>query len=343
MEGGVWNFINEINQKKGISEIIINNVDNVYVEREGALIRLNTRFAPDDIKKFCQDVAQYNKVQFGNRFPILDGVLPDGSRINIVASEYTLTAPAITIRKYLQTIKSFEQNDGVFGLSPKWVTFLKTAVHAKCNIIISGGTGTGKTTMLNLLLNEAHPTERIVTIEDTKELSFPHANSVRLISRGHSFTEGISITTETLLKNTLRMRPDRIIIGEVRGGETFELLQAMNTGHEGSMCTVHANSSPEALSRLENLFLYSGKDIPLKAIRMQMSKAIDFVIQLSKSRDGNRLVARVTEIVGMEGDNIIMQDIGKAGENGPEFTGLVPKCIEKLKKYELSPSFFADL
>ena len=339
----VWSFLKELGNKKGITEVIINNVDNVYIERQGEMIRLNLNLSVPHIKSFCQDVAKFNRTQFNSNHPIIDGLLPDGSRVNIIASDYTSSAPAITIRKYLKNIQQFDTSPGVFGLNEKWITFFKSLVAAKMNIIVSGGTGNGKTTFLNLLLNEVSNFERVITIEDTKELNFEIPNSVRLISKGRSSQLEAPLGTRELLKNTLRMRPDRIIIGEVRGAEAFDMLQAMNTGHEGSMCSIHANSPAESLSRLENLFLMCGHDLPIRVVRAQMASAIDFVIQLGRGRDGSRLVSKVSEVNNMEGEQILMQDIGAPSDTGFEFTGLVPRRMEKLMQYGLNSDFFMDM
>lgn len=339
----VWNMLEELNTKTGITEIIINNTDNVYIEREGELIRLNIKLPGEDIVAFCKDIARFNKTNFNSSNPIVDGTLPDGSRVNIISSSYTSASPAITIRKYLKSISKFDANPGIFGLSPKWIKFIKVMVEAKMNIIVSGGTGNGKTTFLNLLLQEISPTERVITIEDTKELSFNLPNTVRLVARGSSAKLENPLKIRDLLKNTLRMRPDRIIIGEVRGEEAFDLLQAMNTGHDGSMCTIHANNPGETLSRLESLFLFSGFDIPMKAIRQQMSTAIDFIIQLDRTRDGKRIVSRIAEVSNLEGDKILLQDIGVRTEEGPVFTGLVPKRMQTLMEYGLKTDFFLEI
>lgn len=340
LDNQVWKFLSEISVKKGITEVIINNRDNVYVEREGELIRLDVNFLPEHIVNFCKDVALINRKSFNANYPILDGVLPDGSRINIVSSTYTGTSPAITIRKYLAQINSFDADTTLFGMSERWVTFFKTLALSKQNIIVSGGTGAGKTTFLNLLLQEIPLVERIVTIEDTKELQIKLPNVVRLVTQANSTHLEKTLTTRDLLRNTLRMRPDRIIIGEVRGEEAFDLLQAMNTGHSGSMCTIHANSPSQALSRLENLFLFAGYDVPIRAVRGQMSDAIDFILQLGRVRDGSRVIEKVTEVSNMEGDRVLLQDIGKYENGKLQFTGLVPKRIKKLMEYDLSSDFF---
>jgi pilus assembly protein CpaF len=343
MENSIWKLLKELGSKKGITEIIINNQDMVYIEREGELIRLNVAIDPNDLLPFCHDVAKLNKVEFSPDYPILDGTLQDGSRINIISGDYTNSGPAITIRKYLRDITTFGELEGKFNISEKWIEFFKCLVAAKSNIIISGGTGVGKTTFLNLLLQEIPPTERIITLEDTKELKFKNPNTVRMFTANASSNISNPLDMRALVKNTLRMRPDRIVIGEVRGPEAFDLLQVMNTGHDGSMCTVHSNSPSEALMRLENLFLFAGYDVPLKAIRHQMSTAIDYIIQLDRDRELGRVVSKITEVTRMEGDIILLQDIGDRSDMGPVFTGLVPSKIQHLFDAGLDPNFFADL
>lgn len=340
LENSVWKMLDDLNKKSGITEIIINNIDNVYIEREGELVRLNIKHASEHISQFIKDVASFNKSELNSRYPLLDGSLPDGSRINIVSSEFTGAAPAITIRKYLKTIKNFDGSPGIFGLDERAIQFLKTLVIAKKNIIVSGGTGSGKTTFLNLLLQEVPSIERVITIEDTRELQFKLPNSVRLLAK-QSTTESLkSLSIRDLLKNTLRMRPDRIIIGEVRGEEAFDLLQAMNTGHDGSMCTIHANNPPEALSRLENLFMFAGFDIPVKAIRQQICGAIDYVVQLDRNREGKRIVSKISEINNMEQDRILFSDIMNSTGGMPSFTGLVPSQMKSLMEFGLTADFF---
>ncbi len=343
MENSIWTMLGELNKKRGVTEVIINSPDFVYIERDGDLIRLNVEILPEDINTFCQDVALQNKLSFDVEHPVIDGVLADGSRINIISSLYTNDYPAITIRKYLKEINSFDDLDGKFNISAKWIEFFKALVAAKCNVIISGGTGVGKTTFLNLMLQEISPTERVITIEDTKELNFSTPNTVRLFTANAGAKMNNPLGMGALVKNTLRMRPDRIIIGEVRGGEAFDLLQSMNTGHDGSMCTIHANGPGEALMRLENLMLYSGFDIPVKARRFQIMSAVDFIIQLDRDREKGRYVSQITEVGKMEGDKILLQNIGETGELGPQFTGLVPMRIQKLMDVGLNSDFFVDI
>jgi pilus assembly protein CpaF len=337
----VNDLIEEIAKKSGISEVIINNLDNVYVEKDGELIRLDVKFTDEDIENFCQHIAEINQKTFNSDSPILDGNLLDGSRVNLIHQYYTKGSHAITIRRYMKSIKTFDGSPGIFGLSANWVHFLKCLIKARMNIIVAGGTGVGKTTFLNLLLQEVPHKDRIITIEDTRELQFQLPNVVRLEARPQ-VSQQVGLTIRDLLKNTLRMRPDRIIVGECRGGEVFDLLQAMNTGHEGSMTSIHANSPRECLLRLENLYMLSGYDLPLKALRYQISTAVDFIVQIRRDKDGKRVLSHVTEISNMEGDRILTQDIGTLNNGELKFTGLVPSCFEKLQKNGLPKDFFID-
>ena len=208
--------------------------------------------------------------------------------------------------------------------------------------MVSGGTGVGKTTFLNLLLQEIDPMQRVVTIEDTRELNFSLPNVVRLESRTKSFTSGAVLKTRDLVKNTLRMRPDRIIVGEVRGEEVFDLLQAMNTGHDGSMASVHASSTGECLNRLENLYLLAGYDVPVRAIRQQVGTAVNFIVQLKRDREGHRVVAELVELAGFEGERVLMQDVAVLKDGRLQFTGLVPKCMARLVEAGLPQDFFVN-
>jgi len=337
----IFSFIDEASKMQGISELIINKLDSVFAEKNGEMLRIDTKFSDEDVEDFCQHIAKLNNKKFSEDYPLLDGNLSDGSRVNLLHKAYTNACHAITIRRYSNLIRNFETSPHIFGLSPKWIEFFKALIKARENVIISGGTGVGKTTFLNLLLQEISSKERIITIEDTRELQFHLPNVVRLESRpivnGHP-----GLTIRELMKNALRMRPDRIIVGEVRGGEVFDLLQAMNTGHEGSLTSVHANSPSECLLRLENLYLLSGYDLPLKSLRYQISTAVDYIIQLKRDRLNNRIVHQVTEVSNMEGDKILVQDIGVFKDGVLEFTGLVPSGFAKLQKAGLSKDFFQD-
>jgi pilus assembly protein CpaF len=335
----VTELFEEINKKSGISEVIINNLENVYVEKDGEMIRIDVKFTNEDIEEFCQSLAKHNRKVFDSVNPIMDGTMPDGSRVNLIHKDYTEGSHAITIRRYAKSIKTFDGSPNIFGLDANWMFFFKILIKARMNVVVAGGTGVGKTTFLNLLLQEIPAKERIITIEDTRELQFTLPNVVRLEARPRvGAQEGLAI--RDLLKNTLRMRPDRIIVGECRGGEVFDLLQAMNTGHEGSMTSVHANSPGECLLRLENLYMLSGYDLPIKALRYQIATAVDYVIQVRRDKDGKRIVSQVTEIAHMEGDKILMQNVGAIKNGEFKFTGLVPSKFERLQKAGLPKDFF---
>lgn len=331
-DNSVWNLVNELANKKGITEIIVNSPTKVFVERDGQFIQLNVRLTKDDIISFSQMVASFNNRDFDETSPILNGNLPDGSRINVIGEPFSHGSPSITIRKYIRSIKSFDDDHNIFGLGPKWVEFLKAAISAKTNIIVSGGTGVGKTTLLNLLINEMSPADRIISIEDTRELTIPFPNVVRLeVFTDRKGREGL--TPRELVQNTLRMRPDRIIVGEVRGGELFDLLQVMNTGHDGSMSSIHANTPGECISRMENLFLMAGFEVPFQVIRKQISQAIDFIIQLDRDREGKRVITEILEITGMDGPSILSQKIAERNEDGLVHTGYTPRRMDVLHRH----------
>ncbi len=337
----IHDLLDEVSTKSGVTEIIINRVDNIFVEMDGELMRLDLKLTNEEIDSFCNEIAALNKKPFNHEHPILDGNLKDGSRVNLIHMDYTQSCHAITIRRFSKTIKTFDGSPQIFGLSPHWIQFLKILVRSRMNIVVAGGTGAGKTTLLNLLLQEIPQKERIITIEDTRELQFNLPNVVRLEARpGYGEQKGLAV--RDLLKNTLRMRPDRIIVGECRGGEVFDLLQAMNTGHEGSMTSVHANTPGECLLRLENLYMLSGYDLPIKALRFQISTAVDFIIQIKREKNGKRVISHVTEISNMEGDKILTQEIGTVKNGQLKFTGLVPSCFERLQKAGLPKEFFID-
>lgn len=338
-QNSVWALLKGLESKPGISEIIINSPQLIFVERAGSFIQLNAKLVPMDIKKFIEQVAHLNKKECNESHPLMDGSLPDGSRINIVYPPVSRGAPAITIRKYLKDVGTFDTKKNIFGLDNYWITFFKAIVKAKLNVIVSGGTGVGKTTFLNLLIKEIDQSERVITIEDTIELEVDLVNSVRL-EAGLNLGRSGDVSIRDLVKNSLRMRPDRIIIGEVRGMELFDLLQAMNTGHDGSMSSVHANSPGECLQRMETLYYLSGHDVPVKSIRKQISSAIDFIVHLSRDKEGNRTVKAICEVNDMSGDVLLSQKVAVQEEGKLKSCGLVPARMEKLVEQGLAPNFF---
>jgi pilus assembly protein CpaF len=341
-KNSIWNLLQDLSTKSGITEISINGPKNVFVERGGQFIQLQADIPKVDIEQFIKDVAAFNLKFCDKDHPILDGSLPDGSRINIITEPFVQGSPAISIRKYIKSIFSFEHNPDAFGLTPQWIEFLRACVSSRMNIVVSGGTGVGKTTFLNLLLAEIAATERIICIEDTIELNLSLPNVVRLESGAKSHYSSATLTTRDLVKNTLRMRPDRIIIGETRGAELFDLLQAMNTGHEGSMTSIHANTGGECLSRMETLFLMAGFDIPLVVVRKQLASSINFIIQLGRDQEGKRVITEIIEVCGMESSVLLTQQIAKREDGMLLHQGFVPKKIFEIHKNAGLPLNFFD-
>ncbi|MBF0312761.1 MAG: CpaF family protein [Oligoflexia bacterium] len=334
----LWKLLQELSTKKGLNEIAINGSDTIFVEKDARFFALNAKISAEEIFDFSQEVAKLNGKELSENAPLFDGTLADGSRINIIYPPYAKPTPIITIRKYRSDIQSFEASPEIFNLSPQWITFLKAAVRARINLLVSGGTGIGKTTFLNLLLQEISREERVITIEDTREIHFKIPNLIHLES-GVNRPLGI----RDLLRNALRMRPDRIIIGEVRGGEVFDLLQAMNSGHDGSMTSIHASNAADALKRITTLYLLAGYDVPQKAIKAQLATSLNLIIQLTRNREGKRIVCEISEITGMEGDNLLLQKLGLLEEGRLKSSGLVPQIAKKLiEKGGLPEDFFAQ-
>lgn len=324
-----------------ITEIMVNGPYRVYVERKGKLELSNVVFRDNNhvlnvINRIVTSVGR----RIDEASPMVDARLKDGSRFNAVIPPLSLVGPTMTIRKFFKKPLSAADLIKFNSISPKMVSFLEACVKGKLNIIVSGGTGSGKTTLLNVLSSCIPNNERIVTIEDAAELQLMQDHVVTLESRPPNL-EGVGqVAIRDLVRNSLRMRPDRIIVGEVRSGETLDMLQAMNTGHDGSLTTAHANSPRELMSRLETMVLMSGMDLPVKAIREQIHSALDIVVHQQRLRDGSRKVVNITEIVGMEGDTITLQDIYNYKMDGVDnfgkikgnfvTTGIRPKFLEKL-------------
>jgi pilus assembly protein CpaF len=293
-----------------VTDVMVVDLDRIFYEQEGRLFRSPMRFRD---KNHVMRIIERIVAPLGRRIdessPMVDARLPDGSRVNITIPPVSPKAPTITIRKFRSDKMRMADLIAVGAMSEATAEFLAMCVRAKLNIIISGGTGTGKTTMLNALSAFIPNTERIVTIEDPAELKLQQEHVITLEARPPSIEGKNAVHQRDLVRNSLRMRPDRIIVGEVRGSECFDMLQAMNTGHEGSVSTVHANTPRDAIARLENMVLMAGMDLPAKAIREQISSAIDIFIQVQRLQDGSRKVTHVTEVSGMEGDTITLQDI----------------------------------
>jgi pilus assembly protein CpaF len=337
-----------------ITEVMVNGPDMVFVERKGKVEKTNATFVDDQHLRRIIDkiVAQVGR-RIDESTPLCDARLPDGSRVNAVIHPLAIGGPFLTIRKFSKD--PFQIDDLIrFGtLSASSARFLQAMVLGKLNIIVSGGTGTGKTTMLNVLSSFIPGEERIVTVEDAKELQLHQEHVLALEARPPNIEGKGAITIRDLVKNTLRMRPDRIVVGECRGGEALDMLQAMNTGHDGSLTTIHANTARDCMARLETLVLMAGFDLPIAAIRHQVASAVDAVVQIGRLRDGSRRVVSITEVQGMEGDTIVMQDIfmfdyGMGVDEHGRFrghlkaTGTRPRFAEKLQDLgiRLGPEVF---
>jgi len=324
-----------------INDILVNSFDQVYVERFGLLERSKVRFRDE---RHLLRIIDKIVTQVGRRIdesqPWVDARLEDGSRVNAIIRPCSVDGPALSIRKFARNPLTIERLVEQGSLDDQAAKLIEALVEARLNILISGGTGTGKTTMLNAVSSFIDPDQRIVTIEDAAELQLQQEHVVRLETRPPNSEGTGSITQRDLVRNALRMRPDRIIVGEVRGTECFDMLQAMNTGHEGSMTTIHANTARDALGRVEQMVTMLGTDLPVKTIRSQIASAIHIVVQLARLSDGSRRVISVSEVTGMEEETITMQDIfiykrrGKSetGQILGEFlpTGIRPKCFDQL-------------
>lgn len=293
-----------------VSEIMVNGTTNVFVESKGTIRHTTRSFESDEqLLRVIDRMLRTSGRRVDQASPMVDAHLPDGSRLNVVLPPLAVDGPSVTIRKFLSSGLTTDDLVSQGTLSGPAARFLEAAVANKLNILVSGGTGTGKTTVLNILSSFIGRNERVVTIEDAVELTLKMANMVRLESRPPNAEGAGEVDIRDLVRNALRMRPDRIVVGEVRGAETIDMLQAMNTGHEGSLSTVHANSPRDALRRLETMVLLGGVELPLRAIREQVASAIDLVVHLARDARGRRFVSAVTEVVGMEGDTISTADL----------------------------------
>lgn len=336
--------IQELVDSDDYSEIMVNGPNQIYVEHKGKLKLTDIKFRDEEhlmntIDRIVSAVGRH----IDEASPMVDARLPDGSRVNVIIPPLSLVGAVLTIRKFGKKPITAKQLVEWGSLSPKMLNVLEACVKGKLNIIVSGGTGSGKTTLLNVLSSYIPSDERIVTIEDSAEVQLHQDHVVTLESRPANIEGKGAITIRDLVVNALRMRPDRIIVGEVRSKETLDMLQAMNTGHDGSLTTTHANSPRDAVSRLETMVMMGGVELPSKAIRDQIASAIDLIVQQSRLRDGTRKVVSVTEVTGMEGNVVQMQDIFKyehTGETGVDgkfigdfvATGIIPNALEKIRE-----------
>jgi pilus assembly protein CpaF len=341
-----------------VTEVMVNDFDKVYIEREGKIDRTPVTFVDNaHLLRIIDKIVSQVGRRIDEASPMVDARLPDGSRVNAIIPPLSLKGPTLTIRKFSRDPYTMDDLISFGSISPKAAQFLAAAVKGKLNILISGGTGTGKTTTLNATSAFIPGDERIVTIEDAAELQLQQEHVITLESRPPNIEGQGEIRIRELVRNALRMRPDRIIVGEVRGPETLDMLQAMNTGHEGSLTTIHANSPRDGLSRMETLVLTAGVDLPLRAIREQIASAFDLLVQISRLVDGSRRVTHITEVLRMESDVITLQDIFVAKPPDEEnssmsrssrlltpllCTGLKPHFLEKMSAngVVLPPAFF---
>ncbi|HLO28889.1 MAG TPA: CpaF family protein [Anaerolineales bacterium] len=320
-----------------VSEVMVNGPKKVFIEKNGKLVKSAVTFENDDhVLRIIDRIILPLGRRVDGDSPTVDARLPDGSRVNAVIQPVSIDGPSITIRKFKKDKLSIQQLINYGSLTPGMAEFIRACVLAHLNIVISGGTGSGKTTLLNVLSSYIQEEERIITIEDAAELQLQQDHVLRMETKVANVDGKGTVSIRDLVRNSLRMRPDRIVVGECRGGETLDMLQAMNTGHDGSLTTLHANSPRDAISRMETMVLMSGMDLPLKVVRQQISSAVDLIIQQTRLKDGSRKVTAITEVVGMEGEIVVLTDIFKFEQTG---IGEHGKILGELKPTGIRPIF----
>jgi pilus assembly protein CpaF len=336
-----------------VSEVMVNGPNQIYVEQKGKLRLTPVRFANDEhVLKVIDRIIRPLGRRIDRKWPMVDARLPDGSRVNAIIPPCAIDGSTLTIRKFSKNKLKVDDLIRFGSMSPEMGEFLRACVISRLNIVVSGGTGSGKTTLLNVLSNFIPEDERIVTIEDSAELQLAQDHVVRLEAKPAEVDGSGLVAIRDLVKNSLRMRPERVVIGECRGGETLDMLQAMNTGHDGSLTTLHANTPRDALARMETMSMMAGMDLPLKVIREQIASAIDVIVQQTRLDDGQRKVSYITEVQGMEGETVVLQDIFKLEMLGksPEGkilcemrpSGVRPRFTPRLEAhgFKLPPSIF---
>ena len=324
-----------------ISEVMVNGPNQIYVERKGQLTLTEVKFPSNaELIRVIREIAAFVGRRIDEDSPMVDCRLPDGSRVNAIIPPLAIDGASLTIRKFAKDPFTVQDLIGFGTLTAEAAAFLEACVKAHFNMLVAGGTGSGKTTTLNVLSSFIPDNERVVTIEDAAELQLRQPHKVRLESRPARLDGSGRVSIRDLVVNALRMRPDRIVIGECRSGEALDMLQAMNTGHDGSLTTIHANSPRDTLARLETLVLMSGVDLPQRAIREQIASAIHIIVQQSRLRDGSRRITNITEVVGREGDTITLQDVFLLEENGLDGAG---KIVGKLAPTGIRPNAMAKI
>jgi len=329
-----------------VSEVMINGPKSVYVERKGKLVKSEVKFKDDQhLMRIIERIVSPIGRRVDESSPMVDARLPDGSRVNIIIPPLSLIGPVVTIRKFSKKPLTIEDLVRYGSLTTRIADFLRAAVLSRMNIVVSGGTGSGKTTLLNVLSGFIPDDERIVTVENAAELQLRQDHVITLESKAANIEGKGEVTIRDLVINCLRMRPDRIVVGECRSGETLDMLQAMNTGHDGSLTTLHANSPKDALSRTETMCLMAGMDLPVRAIREQVASAVNMIVQQERLKDGTRKITSIAEVDGMEGDIIKLQEIFRfeqtgVDENGKIIgqlkpTGVQPRCVEKFEQHNI--------